>query len=80
MLKTVHCPHCKKEVVWSDESPFRPFCSKRCRLIDLGSWADGSYTIPTTERPEEGSDSSTDSSANDLSNPDNPSRNSPEDQ
>ena len=35
----VACPHCKKTVVWSSESPYRPFCSKRCQLIDLGEWA-----------------------------------------
>jgi len=36
----VNCPTCKKEVEWSKESPHRPFCSKRCQLIDLGEWAD----------------------------------------
>lgn len=35
----VNCPNCKKEVVWGMESPYRPFCSKRCQLIDLGEWA-----------------------------------------
>ncbi|EMO7834777.1 DNA gyrase inhibitor YacG [Morganella morganii] len=35
----VNCPNCKKEVVWGQESPYRPFCSKRCQLIDLGEWA-----------------------------------------
>ena len=35
----VNCPNCKKEVVWGPESPYRPFCSKRCQLIDLGEWA-----------------------------------------
>lgn len=36
----VNCPTCKKEVEWSTESAHRPFCSKRCQLIDLGEWAD----------------------------------------
>ncbi|EMI5491307.1 DNA gyrase inhibitor YacG [Providencia stuartii] len=35
----VNCPTCQKVVVWGEESPFRPFCSKRCQLIDLGEWA-----------------------------------------
>jgi len=35
---TVKCPTCNREVQWSDASPFRPFCSERCRLIDLGAW------------------------------------------
>lgn len=44
--KTVPCPRCGDPVVWGDESPFRPFCSERCRLIDLGGWFDESYRIP----------------------------------
>jgi uncharacterized protein len=40
------CPQCGKDVVWNNESPFRPFCSERCKLIDLGQWATESYSIP----------------------------------
>ncbi|STD30646.1 DNA gyrase inhibitor YacG [Edwardsiella tarda] len=36
---TVACPTCGKPVIWGEQSPFRPFCSKRCQLIDLGEWA-----------------------------------------
>ena len=43
---TVECPTCKKPVVWNAESQFRPFCSKRCQLIDLGEWADEEKAIP----------------------------------
>ena len=39
MSKIVKCPTCHKEVEWSEKSKFRPFCSDRCRLIDLGEWA-----------------------------------------
>ncbi len=42
---TVKCPVCKKESAWKD-NPFRPFCSERCRLIDLGKWASEEYRIP----------------------------------
>ena len=35
----VKCPTCHKEVIWSKEQAFRPFCSERCKLIDLGEWA-----------------------------------------
>ena len=38
------CPICKKEVVLGD--PEFPFCSERCRLVDLGNWAAGKYVIP----------------------------------
>ncbi|MBI4838941.1 MAG: DNA gyrase inhibitor YacG [Nitrospirae bacterium] len=38
------CPVCKKESVWEGNS-FRPFCSERCKLIDLGAWASEEYKI-----------------------------------
>ena len=34
----VSCPTCKKTVIWNEQA-FRPFCSERCKLIDLGEWA-----------------------------------------
>ena len=45
----VTCPQCGKEVVWNSDNPFRPFCSERCKLIDLGQWATESYRIPQAE-------------------------------
>jgi endogenous inhibitor of DNA gyrase (YacG/DUF329 family) len=39
------CPNCGKPVVWSVASKWRPFCSERCRLIDLGDWLDESNRI-----------------------------------
>ena len=42
---TVTCPLCKKKIPWKDNA-FRPFCSDRCRLIDLGKWASDEYRIP----------------------------------
>ncbi|PCI22854.1 MAG: DNA gyrase inhibitor YacG [SAR324 cluster bacterium] len=44
--RKIKCPTCKKETTWND-NPFRPFCSERCKLIDLGQWADGSYRVET---------------------------------
>lgn len=41
----MRCPICKKEVAFND--PEMPFCSERCRLIDLGNWAAEKYVIPT---------------------------------
>ena len=46
------CPHCKKEVVW-ENNPHRPFCSERCKLIDLGKWASEEYKIPEEKEEEE---------------------------
>ncbi|MDW5376735.1 DNA gyrase inhibitor YacG [Halomonas sp. HP20-15] len=41
----VACPQCRKSVEWTGDNPYRPFCSKRCRLLDLGAWADESHRI-----------------------------------
>lgn len=49
MTKVVNCPTCGKLVEWKKESKWRPFCSERCRLIDLGAWADEDYAIPGRE-------------------------------
>ena len=40
------CPTCRREVPWAESVPWRPFCSERCRLIDLGAWLDERHTIP----------------------------------
>jgi hypothetical protein len=39
------CPTCDKPVDWKD-NPFRPFCSERCKLIDLGRWVSEEYRVP----------------------------------
>lgn len=43
----ISCPSCGKEfsVERKEDAAFRPFCSKRCKLVDLGRWLDGTYTI-----------------------------------
>ncbi|MFS4459455.1 DNA gyrase inhibitor YacG [Bdellovibrio sp. HCB2-146] len=46
--KKTKCPQCGRLTVYSTENKFRPFCSERCKLIDLGAWADGSYKIPVS--------------------------------
>jgi len=51
-VKHVTCPQCGARVEWTPASRFRPFCSERCKLIDLGAWASESYRIPLAE-PEE---------------------------
>ncbi|MES1981465.1 MAG: DNA gyrase inhibitor YacG [Pseudomonadota bacterium] len=44
----VACPQCGKDVIWNNDNPYRPFCSERCKLIDLGQWATESYRIPVS--------------------------------
>ncbi len=46
------CPQCTRTVTWPD-SPTYPFCSERCRLIDLGEWASEGYRIPVEELADE---------------------------
>ena len=48
------CPICRKEVKLDD--PFMPFCSDRCRIIDLGNWASGKYVISTPVEPPDEED------------------------
>tara|TARA_R110002167_G_scaffold89109_3_gene240401 strand:+ start:75 stop:299 length:225 start_codon:yes stop_codon:yes gene_type:complete len=50
----VACPTCQTKTPWSKENSDRPFCSARCKLIDLGAWASESYSIPqqTSEEDE----------------------------
>jgi len=41
----VNCPLCGKPAEWSPANPYRPFCSERCKRLDLGAWASGEYRI-----------------------------------
>lgn len=45
-MPVVSCPTCSAQVEWSPANPYRPFCSQRCKQIDLGAWAEEKYTIP----------------------------------
>ncbi len=45
MSLNIKCPTCKKNIQWAD-NPARPFCSERCRTLDLGAWASGDYRVP----------------------------------
>lgn len=53
MVTVVNCPTCAAKVNWVPENSFRPFCSERCKQIDLGAWAEEKYTIPAVNLPEE---------------------------
>jgi endogenous inhibitor of DNA gyrase (YacG/DUF329 family) len=44
--RIVRCPTCGTQVAWIPENAFRPFCAERCRLIDLGAWAEEKYRVP----------------------------------
>ncbi len=46
--RVVNCSTCGKPVPWTPASTYRPFCSARCRQIDLGAWAAETYRVPTS--------------------------------
>ena len=43
---TVNCPTCQGPALFAPENRWRPFCSERCRMIDLGAWANDEYVVP----------------------------------
>ena len=45
-MTVVNCPTCAAKVEWKEENKYRPFCSERCKQIDLGAWAEEKYVIP----------------------------------
>ena len=47
--RMVVCPQCGKASAWTQANPYRPFCSERCKLVDLGQWASEAYRIPTAQ-------------------------------
>lgn len=49
MATIVNCPTCGQPVEWMTDNKYRPFCSQRCKLIDLGQWADESYRLPAED-------------------------------
>lgn len=50
--RKVRCPQCGKLAAWSADNPYRPFCSARCKQIDLGAWASESYRVPASAAPD----------------------------
>ena len=49
--RIVACPQCGTPVTWVAEARFRPFCSERCKMVDLGAWAAESYRVATGASP-----------------------------
>ena len=49
MAVRLNCPTCQRSIAWSEEYPCRPFCSDRCRLIDLGAWLSEQRVIADNE-------------------------------
>ena len=49
--RMVSCPACGEPSLFNSDNPYRPFCSQRCKMIDLGQWASEEYRIPETTPP-----------------------------
>jgi endogenous inhibitor of DNA gyrase (YacG/DUF329 family) len=52
---SITCPQCRGKAIWQN-NPHRPFCSERCRLIDLGCWVEEAYRMPGEEAGSEQQD------------------------
>jgi len=57
------CPTCKAEILPREENPAFPFCSPRCRAVDLGRWFTGAYTVPGKITEREGGEPAVEESA-----------------
>ncbi len=53
LRRIVRCPGCGGDSVYATSNPYRPFCSERCRLADLGAWASEGYRVGAAPSPED---------------------------
>lgn len=63
-IKNIECPTCGKKNTWTEDNKARPFCSVRCKLIDLGAWADETHRIPGGPSEQISSEDDSDESKN----------------
>jgi endogenous inhibitor of DNA gyrase (YacG/DUF329 family) len=55
----VSCPSCRQPSLYGPSNPWRPFCSERCRNVDLGAWASEEYRVPAQQPPDTAADPAT---------------------
>lgn len=53
VTRIVRCPHCGGRSIYTAGNPWRPFCSERCRQLDLGAWGNEDYRVATPPQSEE---------------------------
>ena len=77
-MPIIRCPICNQKITPEHyrHSPFSPFCSERCKMIDLGNWLDQRYTVPTKEADQ---DHPGDTDANQTGPPESPGQKGPDD-
>jgi endogenous inhibitor of DNA gyrase (YacG/DUF329 family) len=51
--RIVRCPVCGGDSVYAPGNPYRPFCSERCKGIDLGDWASEKFRVPDETPPDD---------------------------
>jgi uncharacterized protein len=51
--RKVRCPACTGQSLYSPANPYRPFCSARCKGVDLGAWASEEFKLPDDTPPDE---------------------------
>jgi uncharacterized protein len=56
VTRKVTCPRCGNAAPFTPDNKWRPFCSERCKLIDLGAWGSERYRVATDEGPEPAED------------------------
>lgn len=52
-VRHVTCPSCGGDSLYSPANPYRPFCSERCKQMDLGAWASEAFRMPTEAPPDD---------------------------
>ena len=50
-MTVVNCPTCAAKVEWTEANKYRPFCSERCKQIDLGAWGNEDFRVPAQSPP-----------------------------
>jgi uncharacterized protein len=51
--RQVPCPSCRRPALYGPANPWRPFCSERCRSVDLGAWASEQFRVPAEAPPDD---------------------------
>ena len=51
--RVVKCPQCGRDSVYAPGNPYRPFCSERCKSLDLGAWASEGFRLPDETPPDD---------------------------
>jgi uncharacterized protein len=49
----VRCPACGGDSIYAQSNPYRPFCSERCKSMDLGAWANEEFRVPDPTPPDD---------------------------